>query len=315
VARAAAERMTPYVLELGGKNPVLVDTSLDSVEVAARRIAWGRTLNAGQVCVAPDYVVCLEGIADRFEAALVAAFAEMYGPDPARSADLGRLITPAAVRRIQGLVKDAESAGKIRIVSGGQMDAEARYVAPTVVRVADSSPAAAADCPFMQEETFGPVIAVVRVKNLDHAVEYVERVSGRHPLGLYVFSNRRAFQEECLSRIRSGGAAINDVVVQSAAPNLPFGGLGSSGLGCYGGRYSFETFSHGRAVVHKHLNGALFDPPLRYAPFTPFKCRAFRLALDYLPDVPAVGPVVAWVLRLLPVAALALLARRLLPAA
>jgi len=248
VLRAAAETLTPCTLELGGKSPCIVCADAD-IPVAARRIAWGKFLNAGQTCVAPDFVWADRRIVAPLLDELTRAITQFYGPDPRESADYGRIVSTAHVDRLQALLLDN------RTVCGGVTDRDARYVAPTILT--DVAP----DAPVMQEEIFGPILPVLAYDALGDALDALrERPI---PLALYLFSQSRALQDQILARTRSGGACVNDTLLHLLNPRLPFGGLGDSGMGACRGRAGFETFSHRRSILRR---GAGRDSALRYPP-------------------------------------------------
>ena len=215
VAKAAAEHLTPCLLELGGKNVAIVDEQVHSVEVVARRLLWGRFLNAGQSCVAPDVVICVGAAqAQALKARMLLCYQTFYGGDPKRSPDFGRLISKDAALRVHKLLKEGDVGD---VLVGGDADPDDRYVAPTIL----------ADTPrsskLMEHEIFGPVISVVTVASVDEAITYTHSIT-RDPLALYVFSSRKSEVERIISAIPSGGAVINDCMVQQGLPHLPFGG-------------------------------------------------------------------------------------------
>lgn len=248
VMAAAARQLTPVTLELGGRNPCLVLDDAD-LPVAARRITWGRFLNAGQTCLAPDHVLVTPGLRRPLEAALVEAIGAAYGPDPQHSPDYGRLVSTAHHDRLLGLLQGAE------VLCGGSSDRASRYLAPTVVRCAD-------DHPLLQEEIFGPVLPVLPIADLEEGLQRIARQP--QPLAVYLFSRSTAAQQEVLRRTRSGSVVFNDVVLQAAAPTLPFGGVGSSGHGRCHGQAGFDTFSNLRTVLARPTG---WDVPLRYPPY------------------------------------------------
>lgn len=236
VAAAAARTLTPCTLELGGKSPCVVCEDAE-LAAAARRIVWGKFLNAGQTCVAPDTVWVQRGVAEAFLAELRSAVAAFYGTEPRHSPNLARIVSEAHCDRLAGLLAVG------RRVCGGTVDRAARYVAPTVVTDLP------ADAPILREEVFGPVLPVVPFDELD--VLLAELRSRPVPLALYVFSRCRATQERVLAGTRSGSACVNDVVLQVLNPRMPFGGVGESGWGAYHGRWGFDTFSRRRAVLRR----------------------------------------------------------------
>ncbi len=250
VMKAAAEHLTPVTLELGGKSPCFVLRDAD-LRTAARRIAWGKFFNAGQTCVAPDYLLVDRAVEQPLLDALGEAIHRFYGERPRQSPDYARIVNERHFDRLVGLLQ-----GSGQVVFGGEYDRDARYIAPTVLREVPE------DAPVMQEEIFGPILPVLTYGELSEAIERVRR--GEEPLALYVFGRSPGEVDRVLSETRSGGACVNDVVVHLSVPDLPFGGVGESGMGAYHGRASFETFSHRRSVLRK---GTRLDPPLRYPPY------------------------------------------------
>jgi aldehyde dehydrogenase (NAD+) len=256
VMAAAARHLTPVTLELGGKSPAIVDETAD-VELAAERLAWSKFINAGQTCLAPDYVLVQESVAPRLEAALREAVERFYGADEQarlRSPDLACLVDSASAARLERSVRETLGRGA-RLVVGGGVDAAGRRMSPTVL--AD----VAEDSAVMAEEIFGPVLPLLRYRDLDEAVR---RVQARpKPLGLYVFSRSRAHVERVLAGTTAGGTCVNNALLHYANPNLPFGGVGESGMGHYHGRWGFETLSHHRAVLRQvtWASTSLFYPP------------------------------------------------------
>jgi aldehyde dehydrogenase (NAD+) len=250
VLEKAAKHLTPVVLELGGKSPCLVDRDA-SLEVAARRIAWGRFSNAGQTCVAPDYVLVHEAVELELVAHLRAAVNAFYGDDPRESPDYCRIVNDRNFERLSKLLQDGE------VVCGGKAEAQERYIAPTILRRV--SP----EAPVMKEEIFGPILPVLTVPNMDAAIEFV--TDRPKPLALYLFSNNEATQHKVVDRTSSGNACINDVIMHMVVPELPFGGVGDSGMGRYHGQWSFETFTHRKGVLSRTTH---LDFPVRYPPYT-----------------------------------------------
>jgi aldehyde dehydrogenase (NAD+) len=264
VMAAAARHLTPVTLELGGKCPCLVcaDAPLD---IAARRIAWGKFLNAGQTCVAPDFVLVDRAVRGPWMEAMKQALREFYGEDPQRSPSYSRIINRKHFDRLTGYL------GSGQIAHGGQHDASDLYLAPTILAEVP------ADAPVMQEEIFGPILPVLEHTGLESALAQLrDRPS---PLALYLFTRDRTTQEQVLAGTRSGGVCLNDTISHMIGHDLPFGGLGDSGLGAYHGRASFDCFTHRRSVLHRSLR---LDPKLRYPPprvaLTTLK-RAFRFLL------------------------------------
>jgi aldehyde dehydrogenase (NAD+) len=253
VMEAAARHLTPVTLELGGKSPAVVLRDAD-LEVSARRLVWGKCLNAGQTCIAPDYLLVDEAVEAQLVERLSARISQCFGPDPLASADLGSLVNQAQFQRLEALLEGARSRGQV--LFGGQSDASRRRIAPTLIQVESL------DDPLMQEELFGPLLPVLRVQGLSEAIE---RINQRpKPLALYLFSKQRIAQEEILRRTSSGGVCFNDVVMHVSVPELPFGGVGNSGMGNYHGEAGFKTFSHERSILRRPFR---LDAPFRYPPY------------------------------------------------
>ncbi|GAB1333799.1 aldehyde dehydrogenase family protein [Streptomyces sp. E-15] len=238
VMRAAAEHLTPVTLELGGKSPAFVDRGTD-LDAVADRLARGKFLNAGQTCVAPDYVLTDPETAPALEAALVRAVENLFGADPARSPEYGRIVNERHFDRLSGLL------GSGRVAVGGVGDRATKYLAPTVL--ADVDPAS----PVMREEIFGPILPLVTVSGLDEAIGFVN--DRDKPLALYVFSESDQTRERFAAETSSGGLGHGLPIAHLTVSDLPFGGVGESGMGSYHGRYSLETFSHRKAVLVKPL--------------------------------------------------------------
>ncbi|MBL4848641.1 MAG: aldehyde dehydrogenase family protein [Planctomycetes bacterium] len=246
---AAAKHLTPVTLELGGKSPCIVDATCD-LQTTARRIVWGKFFNAGQTCVAPDYVLCHEKTEGPLLEAMRAAVTEFYGADPKASPDFGRIVNERHHERLVGLLGDAKP------VVGGDHDVSQRYLAPTILS------GVSAEDPIMQEEIFGPILPVLTVGSIDEAIEFVN--AREKPLALYVFTSDNSNADRVLARTSSGGACVNETLAHLAVPELPFGGVGGSGLGAYHGSHSFETFSHRKSVLRRKTWP---DLKLRYPPY------------------------------------------------
>jgi aldehyde dehydrogenase (NAD+) len=249
VMAAAAAHLTPVTLELGGKSPCIVADDAD-LALAARRIAWGKWLNAGQTCIAPDYVLVPPSREQELVDRIAAAVRGFYGDDPKRSPDYGRIVSARHHARLAALLRDGE------VAFGGQSDPAERYIAPTVLRNV------APDAPIMREEIFGPLLPVLTVPDVDAAIEFVVRRD--KPLALYVFTNDPALEERVVARTSSGGVCVNGTILHIGNPALPFGGVGPSGMGAYHGRHTFEAFSHRKAVVTK---ARWLDPGFVYPPY------------------------------------------------
>lgn len=259
VMAAAARNLTPVTLELGGKSPCIIHEDCD-LEVAARRVAWGKFLNAGQTCVAPDYVLVHETAAEGLVANLKASVRRFFGDDPKTSADYARIINDKHFDRVSKLISDGH------IECGGEIDAATRYIAPTILT------GVIASAQVMSQEIFGPVLPVITYTAIEEAIGFVN--TRPKPLALYLFSNSPAIRDQVISHTSSGGVCINEVVTHLAVPGLPFGGVGASGIGACHGRASFDTFSHAKGVLTKSER---FEIQLRYPPFSALKSRLIKL--------------------------------------
>lgn len=261
VMEAAARHLTPVTLELGGKCPVVVDKDVN-IEVAARRIAWGKYFNAGQTCLAPDYVLVHEEVAPRLLDRLQATIRAFYGEDPKHSADYARVVNDRHFERLRAMLGDGD------VVAGGASDAADRYIAPTVLtNIRERSR-------LMDEEIFGPLLPVIAVPDIETAIEQIN--SRPRPLALYVFTNDKAVASRVLTSTSSGAADVNEVMGHFSCPELPFGGVGASGIGAYHGRRGFETFSHQRAILDKRT---FLDAPQRYPPYSEKKLKFVKRLL------------------------------------
>lgn len=261
VMKAAAEHLASVTLELGGKSPCIV-TSCANLKMTARRIVWGKFLNAGQTCIAPDYVLVEQSAAQKLLDEMKRQVHLIYGDDPSRSEGFVRIINRRHFDRLAALV-DAE-----KVFEGGVMDAERLYIAPTIL--ANVLP----DDPIMQEEIFGPLLPVITFTNREEVFPIVEK--HRNPLALYLFTSDKRFKKEVVRRIPFGGGCVNDTLMHFTNPNLPFGGVGSSGTGSYHGVFGFRCFSREKGVLHK---GLWFEPFVKYPPFTGFKKWLMRLMM------------------------------------
>ncbi|WP_326568793.1 aldehyde dehydrogenase family protein [Amycolatopsis rhabdoformis] len=239
VMTAAAKHLTPVALELGGKSPVIVDTDVD-LGVVAQRIVDTKFMNAGQTCVAPDYVLAIGDTAAKLEPLLAEALRTKFGDDPAASAEYGRIVNSRHFDRLSGLLASG------RVVTGGQTDRDTKFIAPTVL--AEVAP----DAPVMGEEIFGPILPILEVASLDEAIAFI---TGRDkPLALYAFVGSEAAKQRILTETSSGAVTFGMPVLHLVAPELPFGGVGESGMGRYHGKYSIDTFSNLKAVLDKPLS-------------------------------------------------------------
>lgn len=258
VYEAAAKHLTSVTLELGGKSPAIIDKTAN-LRVAAERIAFGKVLNAGQTCIAPDYVYIDETIKDAFIDALKTVLTKFKAD---MGDDYGRIVNARHYERIVGLI-DAS-----RVVYGNHKNAELNYISPTVLDNITF------DDKVMQEEIFGPLLPIVTFSSLSDAIDRLK--TKEKPLAVYIFTKDKSHEQRLLKELSFGGGAINDTIMHVANPHLPFGGVGNSGMGRYHGKYSFETFSHEKAVIKKALR---FDPKFAYPPFTDKKTRLVRRIL------------------------------------
>ena len=249
VMTAAAKHLTSVTLELGGKSPAIVDRTAN-VKVTAKRLIWGKAFNAGQTCIAPDYVLVEESVKQPLIDALVATLKEFFGDDPKASPDYSRVVSDGHFARLSSLMEHGT------VVHGGSTDASEKFIELTILDDVG------ADTPLMQEEIFGPLLPIMTVPDVDAAVRFVN--ARPKPLALYMFSSDRAAQQRVLSRTSSGGVCVNDCINHFVVPGLPFGGVGPSGMGAYHGKHSYDTFSHRKGVLEKPT---FIDPSLRYPPY------------------------------------------------
>ncbi len=257
VMEAAAKNLTPVILELGGKNPCIVDETAD-IKLTAKRITWGKFLNAGQTCTAPDYAFVHKNIKEKFILSMKETIQNFYGDDPQKS-DFSRIINSHHTKRLAELMKHGT------IVAGGKIDIGKKYIAPTVID--NIMP----DSPLMQEEIFGPILPLMEYQSLDDVIAFVN--NRPKPLGAYLFSEDKKVQKEFIAKTSSGGVTINDVIMHAVNLYLPFGGVGTSGMGNYHGEFSFSAFSHKKSILNK---STLIDIPLRYAPYTKTKQKIIK---------------------------------------
>ncbi|RUR80840.1 aldehyde dehydrogenase [Chlorogloeopsis fritschii PCC 9212] len=249
VMEAAAKHLTPVTLELGGKSPCIVDTEID-IEKTARRICWGKFVNAGQTCIAPDYLLVHQDIKKSLLDSIKKCLQEFYGENPATSPDYARIIHQKHFDHLVNFLDDGE------ILIGGKTNREELYIAPTVLDNISW------DDYVMQEEIFGPILPVITYANI---ADVINKINSRpKPLALYLFSSNKNLQQRVLQSTSSGGVCLNDTLMQSAVPSLPFGGVGDSGIGSYHGKASFDTFSHYKSVLQ---NSFWLDLKWRYAPY------------------------------------------------
>jgi aldehyde dehydrogenase (NAD+) len=249
IMKTAAEHLTPVTLELGGKSPCIVEPNIN-LEYTAKRIVWGKFLNAGQTCIAPDYLLINRDIKDKLIEQIKSVIKEFFGDDPSKSKDYTRIINQTQFDRLSGLLANC------KIITGGIANPDDLYIAPTVVEQLDPKH------PLLQEEIFGPILPIVEYEDLGEAIAYIN--SRPKPLALYFFSNDKSQQKQVLESTSSGGVCINDTLLHNSVPGLPFGGVGNSGMGAYHGSASFDTFSHFKSVLQQSFK---IDLTFLYPPY------------------------------------------------
>jgi aldehyde dehydrogenase (NAD+) len=249
IAKAAAQYLTPTTLELGGKSPCIVDETA-KLKLAAKRIVWGKFLNAGQTCVAPDYILVHQDVKSKFIDFLKQEITLAYGENPEKSNDFARIVNTKNWERVKNLIEPT------KVIFGGQSTANSLYIAPTLIDESDI------DSELMQEEIFGPLLPILTYRNKAD----IQIIFSKYekPLALYVFTENDAFANEIIQKYSFGGGCINDTVIHLSNSRLPFGGVGYSGSGAYHGKFSFDTFSHKKSMIKK---ATWLDLPLRYAPY------------------------------------------------
>uniref|UniRef100_A0A8C4X8C6 Aldehyde dehydrogenase n=1 Tax=Erpetoichthys calabaricus TaxID=27687 RepID=A0A8C4X8C6_ERPCA len=286
VMEAASRYLTPITLELGGKSPCYIDKNCD-IHVACRRITWGKFVNCGQTCIAPDYVLCESSIQHQVVEEIRLTLQEFYGEDPKLSPDYGRMINKRHFHRVMALMEGTT------VAVGGESDEESRYIAPTVlVNVAPHSR-------VMQEEIFGPVLPLVCVQSLDEAIDFINQ--REKPLALYIFSEKQKVINRMIRETSSGGVTVNDVLLHFTIESLPFGGVGQSGMGSYHGKHSFDQFSHRRGCLVKSLTMEGMNN-VRYPPMNADKLHKARFFMQKRVRTKNLG----WTLLILLVSLLAL---------
>ncbi len=249
IMQEAAKKLIPVTLELGGKSPCIVDSGIN-IKLAAKRIVWGKFLNAGQTCIAPDYLLVNSIVKDRFLEELKNTVIEFFGEEASESPDYPRIISEANIERLSVLLENTD------IYYGGNFNKDDKYFEPTIVDNVKL------EMPIMKQEIFGPILPVITYEEISEVIDIVNSMP--KPLALYFFSKNKKKQKEVVNNISAGGVTINDTVMHIASSKLPFGGVGNSGIGSYHGRFSFDTFSNQKPVVYK---GNWLDIPIRYAPY------------------------------------------------
>ena len=249
VAKAAAVNLTPTTLELGGKSPAVIDDTID-LKLVSKRIVWGKFLNSGQTCVAPDYLIANESVKDSLIKELINSILEAFGEYSDKLNNYTSIVNENNFDRLVKLINES------KVIFGGQHNKKIRFIYPTLVDTSN------AEDNIMVDEIFGPILPILTYKNQDDIDEIIFK--NPNPLALYVFTKNKEFEEKIINRYKFGGGAVNDTVVHLANPKLPFGGIGKSGYGSYHGKYSFELFTHNKSIVKR---GTWYDNKLRYAPY------------------------------------------------
>ena len=261
VMEKASKHLTPVTLELGGKSPCIIDHTAN-LRIAARRITFGKFLNCGQTCIAPDYVLVEKSVHSEFVKLLKEETIKMYGEDIFANKDYGKMVNQKHFDRVSGLI------AKEKVVYGGRLKAETLQIEPTILD--NVTP----DDAVMQEEIFGPVLPIIVIENTDEAANFIK--SRPKPLALYLFTSDRKVEKQFLREVPFGGGCVNDTIIHIATNNLPFGGVGNSGMGSYHGKKTFETFSHAKSVVKKYT---WLDISMRYQPYANWKDKLIRFFL------------------------------------
>ncbi|KAJ7372496.1 Aldehyde dehydrogenase 3 member B1 [Desmophyllum pertusum] len=277
VMEAAAKNLTRVTLELGGKSPCYIDKDSD-LEMVTKRISWGKFANAGQTCVAPDYILCHPDIQDELIKRFKETLFDFYGEDPKESPDYARIVNKKHFNRLKSLMKNGTCA------IGGETDESENYIAPTVITGVKPTD------PLMENEVFGPLLPIVDIESLDDAIDFIN--DRDKPLALYIFSNDKSKVQRIMNNTSSGGFLANDTVVHAAVTTLPFGGVGGSGMGAYHGKFSFDSFSHKKGCVLKKQSMESFNS-MRYPPYEEKRfgwlrwlIEAKEQSYDKLSDVP-----------------------------
>jgi len=271
VMTAAAKNLTPVTLELGGKSPVYIDTTAN-LAITAQRLAWGKWMNAGQTCIAPDYILVTKEMVTPLIAQLRSQIENMFGKEPKDSDSYGRIINQRHCQRIANYLSiddstDSEkSTSDGEIVIGGNFDIDKRYISPTVVL----NPSLSGK--MMTDEIFGPILPIIVIDNFSEAKKYI--INQDKPLAAYIFTKNKSQEQEWVSQISAGSQCVNDVIMFNAVPDLPFGGTGPSGMGQYSGKAGFDNFSHLKSVLKRPF---IKDLPVRFAPYTDLKLKLLKM--------------------------------------
>jgi aldehyde dehydrogenase (NAD+) len=262
VYQAAAKHLTPVTLELGGKSPCIVDRDTN-ISLTAKRIVWGKFVNAGQTCIAPDYVLVDKSVKNQLVAKIIEYVKKSYGDDAQRSEHYPRIINQQHLKRVAAYIEDGD------ILFGGKVDESDNYIEPTLLENVSE------DAKVMTDEIFGPILPIIEYDNLNEAIAFINKRP--KPLALYIFSKDDKKVQKVLSETSAGGVTVNDTLLHIANPHLPFGGVGESGIGAYHGQLSFDVFSHMKSVLRRTF---LVDDPVRYAPYK-LKISWLRRLMDW----------------------------------
>jgi len=262
IMRAASEHLTPVVLELGGKSPAIV-TKNASIKMTAQRLVWGKFLNGGQTCVAPDYIMVHKSVKTKLIEEIKKQITKIHGDDPQKSEAIVRIINPRHFKRLIQLMDPT------KIILGGQTDEKDLYIAPTLMDNISWDDA------VMKEEIFGPIFPILEYEDLDDAIAQIK--AQEKPLALYLFTNKNSIRDKVFNEISFGGGAVNETIMHLSNPNLPFGGVGNSGTGNYHGEFGFKTFSHFKSIIQKPN---WFEPFVKYAPYNSFKLKVLKLLME-----------------------------------
>ena len=262
IMKAAAEHLTPVTLELGGKSPTFVFNDAN-IKITAKRLVWAKFLNGGQTCIAPDYILAEKGVKEKLISEIKKQILEIHGDNPQQSEAFVRIINPRHYKRIMQLIDNSKT------VIGGKTDESDLYISPTVMDNVSFDDA------VMQEEIFGPVLPIIEFDNLDWAIKMIKERP--KPLALYVFTSNNSNRDKIFHEVSFGGGAVNDAVMHLANPNLPFGGVGNSGMGSYHGKAGFDAFSHYKSILEK---STLIEPPIKYPPYTDWKRKLLKPLIE-----------------------------------
>ncbi|XP_031367358.1 aldehyde dehydrogenase family 3 member B1 isoform X3 [Apis dorsata] len=274
IHQAANKFLTPITLELGGKSPVYIDNTVD-MDITVKRVLWGKCVNAGQTCIAPDYILCSEEIQNKFVTKAREILKDWYGNNPKESPDLSRIINE---HHYQRLIKYLNNG---RIVIGGDCDPNEKYISPTILVDIKSTD------PVMQDEIFGPILPIINVNNAYEAIKFIN--NRESPLVIYIFSKDRGVQDLIINQTRSGSVGVNDTIMQYCVDSIPFGGVGNSGMGCYHGKYTYDTFVHKKGCLIKYFNKleeALASG--RYPPYSDKNLSFLQILMAKRPDIPGI---------------------------